>query len=100
MAPRDDNLYINCPLYGEHQKYLTREDVNVVVRQTVRETLTSMGIDAADPLEMQRDFQTLRDWRRASNAVRSKGLLTLISILTAGLIGALWIGVRSVIGKP
>jgi len=98
MAPRDD--YRDCPLYELHQQYLTRDEIDQVVRKTVKETLTSMGIDAADPIEMQRDFQTLRDWRRSVTAVRSKGMMTLIAILTTGLLAALWIGVKSVLSKP
>jgi hypothetical protein len=98
MAPRDD--YRDCPLYELHHQYLTRDEIDDVVRKTVKETLTSMGIDAADPIEMQRDFQTLRDWRRSVTAVRSKGMMTLIAILTTGLLAALWIGVKSVLSKP
>lgn len=103
MAPRDD-VEVNCPLHREHrafmekyagQELLTRGEIDQVVRKTVKETLLSLGIDAADPIEMQRDFQMLRDWRRASNSVRSKGLLTLIGIITAGVLGAVWIGVKS-----
>ena len=75
-------------------EYLTRDEVDIVVKATVKETLTSMGIDAADPLEMQRDFQALRDWRRASNAIRTKGLMTLVGILTAGAIGAIIVGIK------
>ena len=79
---------------GPTNEFLTRDEVDIVVKATVRETLTSMGIDAADPIEMQRDFQALRDWRRASNAIRTKGLMTLVAILTAGIIGAIWVGIR------
>lgn len=80
-------------------KYITRDEVDVIVRKTVKETLTSMGIDAADPIEMQRDFQMLRDWRKASTSVRTKILATAVGILTAGIIGALIVGVKSVITK-
>jgi hypothetical protein len=75
-------------------EFLTRDEVDRVVKATVKETLTSMGIDAADPIEMQRDFQALRDWRRASRAIRTRGLMTLVAILTAGLIGAIWVGIK------
>jgi hypothetical protein len=98
MAPRpNDHEYRDCPMYLAHDQYLTRDEISLVVQETVKTTLLSMGIDAADPIEMQRDFQTLRDWRRASTAIRSKGLMTLVGILAAGLLGALWIGVKSVL---
>lgn len=108
MTP-PDKPEINCPLYHEHRAFLdryagrellTREEVEVVIQKTVKETLYSIGIDAADPIEMQRDFQTLRDWRRASTSVRAKGTMTIIAIITAGIMGALWIGVKNVLGKP
>lgn len=99
MVRQRSSDFVNCPLWGEHKQYLTRDEVDVIVQVTVKETLTSMGIDAADPIEMQRDFQTLRDWRNASRAIRSKGMMTLIAILTAGTLGAIWIGVKSVISK-
>jgi len=79
--------------------YLTRDEIDIVVKKTVRETLTTMGIEAANPIEMQRDFQMLRDWRKASTSVRTKVLMTAIGIVTAGLIGALLIGVKSVLSK-
>ena len=90
MAPRNDR---------SHDNYLTRDEVDSIVRKTVKETLTSMGIDAADPIEMQRDFQMLRDWRKASTSVRTKVLMTAIGLLTAGALGALAVGVKSVLTK-
>ena len=81
----------------ESYHYLTRAEIADVVQQTVQETLISMGVDTSDPIEMQRDFQSLRDWRRTSEALRSKGLLTLVGILVAGVLGALVVGVRSVL---
>jgi hypothetical protein len=89
--------YRDCPMFLAHEQFLTRDEMDVVVRRTVKETLLSMGIDAADPIEMQRDFQTLRDWRRASTSIRTKALLTAVGLLAAGILGALWIGVKSVL---
>lgn len=78
-------------------EYLKKDEVEAVVHMAVRETLLSMGVDTSDPIEMQRDFQSLRDWRRTSEAIRSKGTLTLIGIVTAGVLGAVWVGLKSVI---
>jgi len=87
MVPRNQN------------GYLTREEIDLIIHKTVRETLTTMGIEAANPIEMQRDFQMLRDWRKASTSVRAKVLMTAIGILTAGALGALAVGVKSVLTK-
>ncbi|MCP4897729.1 MAG: hypothetical protein GY906_12215 [bacterium] len=99
--PRDGENFLNCPLWAEHRTFLTKDEVDVVVTATVKKTLIAMGIDACDPIEMQRDFQMLRDWRKASTSVRAKILMTAIGLLTAGALGALLIGVKSVIfSKP
>lgn len=45
---------------------MTRDELRELIAETVRETLTQMGADPAHPLEMQRDFQHLRQWRRAA----------------------------------
>lgn len=79
------------------QSNLSREEIAEIVQQTVKETLTSMGIDTHDPIAMQRDFQSLRDWRRASEAIQSKGVLTLVGIVAAGILGVIWLGLKHAI---
>ncbi len=50
---------------------MTTTDKKVIVT-TVRETLKALGIDACDPLEMQRDFAYIRQ-KRLSSARLSVG---------------------------
>lgn len=76
---------------------LTEQEIERIVEKSVRKTLVTMGVDCTDPLEMQRDFQALRDWRRASESIRSKGVMTVIGILVAGTLGALWVGITHII---
>ncbi len=73
---------------------LTERDVKAIVAEAVRETLIELGIAHDDPLEMQKDFQHLREWRLASEMVRRKGLMTMISILAAGILAAFWVGLK------
>lgn len=81
-------------------EYLTKEDAEDLVKRTVKETLISMGVDTSDPLEMQRDFQTLREFRCTLTAMRSKGLLTFVAIFIAGLISLVILGIKhGVFGK-
>lgn len=75
-------------------EHLTEAEIEQIVRRTVRQTLTELGVEASDPVRMQRDFQWLRDWRETSESVRRKGLLTIIGILVAGTLGALWMGLQ------
>lgn len=60
------------------------------IRQTVRETLLALGLDAEDPTELQRDMAFLRSWRGASEAVKRQGLVTATIVLVTGFFGLLW----------
>ena len=82
------------PSDGDHSKWVARDEIDDIVRRTVKETLLSMGLDTKNPLELQRDFQALRDWRLSMNAIRSRGMLTLIGIIVSGMAAALWFGVK------
>ena len=75
---------------------MTELEIKRIVRETVEETLTSLGVDHDDPIEMQKDFQHLRDWRQSVDAVRSKGIMTAFGVLIAGIIGALWVGIKDI----
>ena len=70
---------------------LTEAELKNVVKETVHETFITLGVDASDPLEMQKDFQHLREWRETSVAVKSKGLMTLVGIIVAGVAAFVWI---------
>jgi len=65
-----------------------------VIAETVKQTLIQLGIDNSDPLEMQRDFQHLRDWRRSVEDLKRKSLLTMIGIVVTGAVGLLLVGLR------
>ncbi len=73
---------------GDVKVTLTEAELKKLVKDAVTETLTSLGIDSEDPFEMQADFQHLRNWRRASQSVRKKALLTLVTILISGWVAA------------
>lgn len=79
---------------------MTKEELKALMTEAVREAFTKMGIDADDPLEMQRDFQHLREWRVAVADVRSKSTLALLGILISGALGALWLGFKALINQP
>lgn len=76
---------------------MSREELESLIKQTVDETLTSIGLDHKNPIELQRDFQALREWRQAMQDVRKKTIITLIGILVTGLAAAVWIGLKSML---
>ena len=62
---------------------------------TVKETLRALGVDAAHPMEMQRDFAWLRRNRTVSEKISVKiavigGLVTLVVTLVASAFTGLW----------
>lgn len=81
-------------------EYVKREDAEDLIKRTVKVTLTSMGVDTSDPMEMQRDFQALREWRTTWNTIRSRGVLTIVGLLATGLVAVIVLGIKYAITKP
>lgn len=73
---------------------MTEAEIRRIVAQAVDETLTRMGIDAGEPIEVQKDMQHLRAWRESIATVKRQGIITAIGILTAGIIGAVWLAIK------
>jgi len=86
--------------------------------KAVRETLTTLGIDPEDPLKAQKDMVALREvrdlldddefqkdmihlrrWRKTMDAVETKGLLVMVTLIISGVAAAFWIGFKDVLGK-
>lgn len=80
---------------AEQVVQLTEAQLRSIIRESVQETLVSIGIDAADPIEMQKDFQHLREWRMTTDSVKRKGIMTIVGILVAGGCAALWMGFKN-----
>lgn len=78
---------------------MTEEELTALVRAAVRDgvddALTRLGVDSSNPIAMQRDFQAIRQWREASEAIRRRGIMALVGVLVTGVAGVLWLGVRS-----
>ena len=86
---------------NDEQQYvqLTKDELKEVVKDTVHETLTSVGIESSDPIEMQKDFNHLREWRITVQDVRKKSILTVCGLLVAGVLAFIWIGFKISVGK-
>jgi len=78
---------------------MTDQELKKLLEEAVSDALTRIGIDAQNPLEMQKDFQHLREWREATTALQKKGMLTLVAILVTGASAAMWIGFKGMIGQ-
>ena len=80
---------------GDERISLTRDQLKDIVAEGVHETLTSLGIDADEVHEMQRDFIFLRELRKTHERVKSKGVLTLVAIVVGGFVTLTVMGLKS-----
>ena len=69
---------------------MTPEETKIVVHATVLETLTTLGIDMHQPLEMQEDMAWLRQARLGSADVRKWAARTLVGTILTGLSYLIW----------
>ena len=76
---------------------MTKQEIKRIVAESVRETLIELGIAHDDPLEMQKDFQHLREWRLATAMIRRKGILAVLGLVIAGAAAAMWLGFKEMI---
>lgn len=84
-----------------HQQtcHLITDEVERIVKQTVKETLIHLGVKVDDPIEVQKDFQHLREWRLAIQEARKKTMLAVVGVVVSGVLAALWLGVRHTINS-
>ena len=78
---------------------LTREELQNLVRQSVHETLTSLGIDSDDPMEMQRDFKWLREFRQSAGSLKQKSVWAIIFTLISGGGALLVMGLKTLLSS-
>lgn len=79
--------------------HFTHDEAKALVREAVRETFLMLGVKVDDPLEVQKDFQHLREWRYTMQSIRSKGMLTLVGIALTGLLAAAWLGIKDLLAR-
>lgn len=87
------------PNHHSSNNELTRAEAQVLIRDTVKETLLMLGVSVDDPIQVQKDFQHLRDWRETTEAVKKKALLTVMGVLVTGIAGLVVVWVKSIFAK-
>jgi hypothetical protein len=83
---------------GEQQK-LHHGDIEAVVDRAISTVLASFGIEEDDKRELRADFQHLRRWRKSVEQAQGFTFKAVISIIVAGFLGALWLGIKVMLGK-
>src|ERR1700753_467448 len=81
------------------QQRLQQDDIDAVVLRAIGVALTSFGIDEEDRRELRADLQHLRRWRRSVEQAQSYTFKAVITIIVTGFVGAVWLGVKAMLGK-
>ena len=94
----DDIKAIVIETLAEQQRF-HRDDVDAIVLRAVATTLTSFGIEEDDRRELRADLQHLRRWRKSVEQAESYTFKAVVTVIVTGLLGAVWLGVKVVLGK-
>ncbi|PPQ20810.1 hypothetical protein CV770_03370 [Bradyrhizobium sp. AC87j1] len=81
------------------QHRVQQESVDAIVLKAVASVLASFGIEGDDRKELRADFQHLRRWRKSVEQAQSYTFKAVITVIATGLMGAVWLGVKVVLGK-
>lgn len=73
---------------------LTHLELTKLIREVVTDTLTNLGVEHGDPLEMQKDFQHLRGFRKAKEAIGRKISMSLVGMFVLGTMGSILVGLK------
>lgn len=88
---------MNEPGPEKHLQNLTPEEARTLIREAVRETFLMLGVTVDDPIEVQKDFNHLREWRNTTESIKSKSMMTVVGIMVTGTLAALWLGLKEMI---
>lgn len=72
------------------------EVTDAVVLKAVSAILTSFGIEEDDRKEFKKDLDHLRRWRKSVEQAQTMTFKAVIMALATGLIGAAWLGFKTV----
>lgn len=78
---------------------LRRDEIRGLVHDGVVEALKTMGVDAQNPIDVQKDMQFVRELRLTSEKVKHRTIFTLLGILLTGIAAATWIGLKDLIAR-
>lgn len=98
-ALHEDNIRaIVIETLAEQQRF-HHDDTDAIVLRAVATTLTSFGIEEDDRRELRADLQHLRRWRTSVEQAQSYTFKAVVTVIATGLVGAVWLGVKVVLGK-
>jgi hypothetical protein len=98
-ALRDEDVRTIITKTLAEQQKLSRNDIDAIVLRAIATTLTSFGIEEEDRKELRADFQHLRRWRKSVEQAQSYTFKAVITVIVTGFVGAIWLGVKVMLGK-
>ena len=99
MKMPDDEIRAIVAETLAEQNRLQQANIDAIVLRTVASVLASFGIEDDDRKELRADFQHLRRWRTSVEQAQSYTFKAVITVIATGLMGAVWLGVKVVLGK-
>ena len=99
MKMPDDEIRAILAETLAEQHRLQQANIDAIVLRTVASVLASFGIEDDDRKELRADFQHLRRWRTSVEQAQSYTFKAVITVIATGLMGAVWLGVKVVLGK-
>ncbi|MCK1475518.1 hypothetical protein ACVWZZ_001163 [Bradyrhizobium sp. LM6.10] len=99
MKMPDDEIRAIVAETLAEQHRLQQANIDAIVLRTVASVLASFGIEDDDRKELRADFQHLRRWRTSVEQAQSYTFKAVITVIATGLMGAVWLGVKVVLGK-
>lgn len=82
---------------AQQGEVLDREELRELMEAAVVEGMATLGIDARNPLEVQKDQMFVRELRLMSEKVKQKTYLTMVALVIGAVVGAAWLGFKSMI---
>ncbi|MBM7484171.1 hypothetical protein ACVWWI_002510 [Bradyrhizobium sp. USDA 3686] len=99
MKMPDDEIRAIVAETLAEQHRLQQANIDAIVLRTVASVLASFGIEDDDRKELRADFRHLRRWRTSVEQAQSYTFKAVITVIATGLMGAVWLGVKVVLGK-
>ena len=81
------------------QQRLHPSDIDAVVDRAITTVLASFGVEEEDRRELRADLQHLRRWRKSVEQAQGFTFKAVITVIVAGFLGAVWLGIKAMLGK-
>ncbi|WP_396604666.1 hypothetical protein ACFLEY_13440 [Bradyrhizobium sp. YCK136] len=96
--PEDEIKALVVETLAEQHRF-QQDSIDAIVLKAVASVLAAFGIEDDHRKELRADFQHLRRWRKSVEQAQSYTFKAVITVIATGLMGAVWLGVKVVLGK-